>query len=236
MDSNPTFDSGLLRLAGIAGILVGLCILTFAIVGESFGIFFFDDVASGASIEPWIRNVQASPELSKFLMVLPILGFSCLLIVGIVLYRYIAESSWQKNLSLAGYAVGVPIAVGTFIAQLALMNEVLLLYGKTAAQGAYLETVGSLQLYSFYVINHFIGPFFVVVLGTTLLAWAALKSGRLPRWICYWLMTCGALLFVSFFSPVVPALGAAEMGAPLHMLGVLMLGLILLRRSQKREV
>jgi hypothetical protein len=231
MNQNPSFRKELLRMAGIAGILAGLFVLTFAIVADSNGVFFYNEVFEGVSVEPWIQNVKASPSLSKYIMALPLFGFSCILIVALVLFKYIQENSWQKNLSLAGYVVGVPLAVGVFVAQLSQMNEVLLLYGKAAEVNAQLELVASLQLYYFHLVNHLFGPLFVILLGTTMMAWAALKENVLPKWICYWLIACGVMIFISFFGFLVPALGVAGIGAPLHMLGFLMLGVILLRWS-----
>ncbi len=218
-------------MAGISGILVGLFILTFALVAGSNGIFFYNEVFEGASVEPWVQNVQASPLLSKFIMILPVFGFSCILILAVALFKYVQENSWQKNLSLAGYVIGVPLTVGVFIAQLSLMNEVLLISGKSTDVSAQLQLVASVQLYFFHAVNHLFGPFFVIVLGTPMMAWAALKESVLPQWICYWLITCGVMVFISFFGFMIPALGVAGIGAPLHMLGLLMLGVLLLRRS-----
>jgi len=231
MNQNPSLNKNVLRLSGIAGILAGLFILTFAIVADSNGIFFYNDVFQGASVEPWIQNVKASSSLSKFIMSLPVLGFSCILIVGIVMFKHFRENRWQKNLFLAGYVIGVPLVVGAFIAQLSLMNEVLLHYGKSVEMNTQLQLFASLQLYYFHVVNHLFGPFFVIVLGTTMMAWAALKEYVLPKWICYWLITCGVMIFISFFGFLVPVLSVAGIGAPLHMLGFLMLGVILLRQS-----
>lgn len=221
----------LLLMGGIAGILAGLIILTFAIVADSSGIFFYNEIFEGASSEPWMQNVQASASLSKFIMIMPAIGFSCILIVAFVLFKYIEENSWQKILSLAGYIIGVPMAVAMFVAQLSTMHKVLLFYGKSSEVTAQLQLVTSLQLYHFHVVNHFFGPFFVIVLGTTMMAWAALEEGALPKWICYWFIACGIMIFISFFGPLIPVLGVAGIGAPLHMLGFLMLGVILLRRS-----
>lgn len=231
MNQNPSLNRNLLRLSGIAGILAGLFILTFAILADSNGIFSYNNVFEGASVEPWIQNVQASPSLSKFIMSLPVFGFSCILIVAIFMYKHLQDYSWQKNLFFAGYVIGVPLVVSVFIAQLSLMNEVLLLYGKTAEMNTQLQLFASLQLYYFHAVNHLFGPFFVIVLGTTMMAWAALKENVLPKWICYWLIACGAMIFISFFGFLVPVLSVAGIGAPLHILGFLMLGVILLHQG-----
>lgn len=236
MSTTPPLSRSLLRMAGIAGILVGVFILTFAVVAGSHKIFFFDQIFEGGSVEPWIDSVMASPSLSRFIMVLPMLGFSCMFLVAIVLYQYIPENSWQKNLAIVGYAIGVPVVVGMFMVHLSLMNEILLLYGKSPATDGQLQIVTAVRLHFFSVTNHILGPFFVIVIGTSMMAWAAQKAGALPRWICIWLMTCGALLVVSFVGFWVPALRLASFGAPLHMVGFVMLGVTLLRRSTDRSI
>jgi hypothetical protein len=231
MSQAPSFDKGQLRMAGIAGILGGILILLFAVVGESHGVFFYDAVFDGASVEPWMRNVVAGGSLSKGIMALPALGFACQFIVIGVLRRYIAEDSWQKTLAVTGYSIGVPVAVAAFLLQLSLMNQVLLVHANRPALSPALELVASLHLHYFHVVNHFVGPFFIMILGTAMIAWAARRSGVLPGWICGWLIGCGVMLFISLFSPLVPALGALGLFAPLHMLGFVVLGVILLRRS-----
>ena len=231
MKSSVSFDRGLLRMGGISSMLGGIFILTFAVVAQSKGILFYNEIFDSASVEPWVRNMQASPLLSKVLMVLPVLGFACMLVTASVLYQYIEEPSWQKNLALVGYGIGAPLVVATFIAHLSLIHEVLLLSGSSGVVDPQLAMVVSVRLYWFHVVNHFFGPFFVIVLGTTMMAWAALKGRALPKWICIWLMLCGLLLLLSFFGFLVPPLGVAGLGAPLHMLGLVALGVILLRRS-----
>ncbi len=224
----------MLLTAGIAGILVGVFILTFAVVADGNNIFLFDDVFSGASVEPWIQNVLASPNLSKFIMLLPVAGFSCMFVVAIVLYQYIPENSWQKNLSLAGYAIGVPVAVVVFMSQLSLMNEILLLYGKSPAMDVQLQALSSVRLHFFNLSNLIIAPVFIIICGTGMMAWAALKADALPKWICIWWMVCTVLVFISFGGLWFPVLRIAGLGAPLHMLGFLMAGVILLKRSFAR--
>lgn len=221
-------------MAGIAGILVGAFILTFAVVASSHKLFLFYDVFEGGSVEPWIESVLASPSLSRFIMVLPMLGFSCMFIVAIVLYQYIAENSWQKNLSLVGYAIGIPVVVGMFMAHLSLMNQVLVLYGGSQATDAQLQSIIAVRLHFFGLTNIILAPFFVIIVGTPMMAWAALKAGALPRWLCIWLMTCGALVLISFAGFWIPVLQIASLGAPLHMLGIVMVGVTLLRRSLAR--
>jgi hypothetical protein len=206
MSPDASFDKGLLRMAGIAGVLGGLLILLFAIVADSNGVFFYNAVFTGASVDPWMQNVLASPRLSRAIMALPALGFSCMFVVIGVLYRYIRPDSWQKTLAVIGYAIGVPVAVVTFMLQLSLMNQVLLVHANRPELAASLDLIAGLQLHFFHVVNHFVGPFFIIVVGTMMMAWAGLRSGDLPRWICGWLILCGAMVFISFLAPLVPVL------------------------------
>ena len=190
MSQTEKFDRGLLRMGGIAAILAGSLILFAFVVAESNGVMFFSSVYEGGSAEPWMKMVLASPSLSQGIMVLPALGFSCMLLVMGVMRQVIEEGSWQKTLATAGYGIGVPVAVIAFTLQLSLMNEVLLVGARRPELSSSLELVASVFLYAFHVVNHYVGPFLIIVMGTGMMAWAALRSAVLPRWLCIWLMTC----------------------------------------------
>lgn len=229
MAQNQSLNRGLVRLAGISALLAGACILVFAIVAESKGIFFIDGVYQGASIDPWLQNVLAHPGLSRIIMVLPIIGFSSMFVLMRALQKVIAQDSWQKTLALSGYSIGVPVVVLGFVMQLSLMN-LMLVHGTRLDVMPTMKIVATLQLLAFHVINDFIGPLFVIVLGTAMLAWAALKANALPRWICLWLMTCCVMVSLSFLAPLIPAIAILGLFAPLHMVGLVLLGVNLLRR------
>lgn len=230
---NDTFPVSLLRLGGIAGILVGIIIVIFAGMADSNQIFFFHGIYTGDSVDPWIQSVKASPGLSKVIMSLPVAGFSCFLIIGVVLYQYIQENSWQKNLSIVGYMIGVPVTIVMWIIQLSLMNHVLLMHGQSPEVSNAVAVQVSFVLYFFNIINEIFGPFFIIVLGSGMMAWAALKAGVLPKWLCYWGIICSGLMILSFFWVINPAFRALGSVAPLHMIWCLVVGVFLLRRAGK---
>jgi hypothetical protein len=232
---NTIFSSSLLWMAGIAAILAGVFIISFAVIGTSNKLFFYFEVLEGGSVVPWIQNVQASPSVARFIMALPVLGFSCFLLVAIVLYQYIQETSWQKNLSMAAYLIGVPVTILMWTLQLSLMNYVLLNYGKSPEMNVQVEGLASYILYFFHAINEVFGPLFIIVLGTAMMAWAALKAGVLPKWLCYWAMACGVLLLLSFISVINPAFRILSFAAPLHMLWFIVLGIVLWRRATAKN-
>ena len=219
-------------MAGIASLLSGAFVLSFAILADSNGLLFDTGVYEGTSARNWMQAVVAAPNLSKVLMVLPALGFSCMLLLVHALRHCIQQESWQLTLAFAGYSIGVPVAVVAFTVQLTLMNEVLLIHAHSPESLSALESTAEVLQLLFHVINRFVGPFFVIVLGTAMMAWAALRASFLPRWVCRWLMTCGLMVFASLWSPLLPALGILGIFAPLHMLGLIVLGLVLLRSSR----
>lgn len=231
MDST-NLPPSLLRYGGFSAILVAPIIIAFAGLGDTNGILFFDQVFSGDSVEPWIRNVLAAPELSKVIMLLPLVGFCCFLVTGKVLFQSIPQNSWQKNLGLIGYTVGVPMTAVMWILQLSLMNHVLLHYGKTPELDQNLQAQVSLVLYFFNIVNSVFGPLFIIVLGSGMMAWAALKAGFLPKWLCYWGMLCAGMLVVSFFGFISPGLFALGIFAPLHMIWLSVLGVFLWRKAK----
>jgi hypothetical protein len=230
--TNAHFPAPLLRLAGIAGILAGLFVISFAVIADSNNLFFFIDVYSGGSVEPWIQSVKSSPILSKFMMALPVIGFSCFLIVGVVLFQYIQENSWQKNLGIVGYSIGVPLTLTMWIIQLSLMNHVLLSHGHSPETDLQISSQVSLILYFFHIINEIFGPLFCIVLGSGMMAWAALKAKIFPKWFCYIGMSIALLMAISFLSVVNPAIRVLSTVAPLHMIWFIILGIYLLKSAK----
>ena len=223
--------SNLFTLGGIAGIFAGLFIITFAIISESKGILFVQETLSGGSIENWLKNIIANTSTAKFLIILPILGFSSMLVFGIALYQITPEMSWQKNLSIVGYIIGVPVVVSAFVAHLSLINELILLSAQPPELGPKIELYTTFAFHHWMVINDFIGPFFIIIIGHTFIAWAAYKSTILPKWMMFWALCNASLLLLSFLNPIFPVLGFAGFGAPLSMLWLIVLGVILLRRT-----
>ncbi len=221
-----------LRLAGICGILAGLFVVAFAGIADSHKILFMPEIYSGGSSLPWIHNVLSSPALSRIAMILPLLGFSCFLVVGLIFYPFICQYSWQKNLGLAGYLIGVPFTSVLWISQLSLMNFVLLYFGKSPEMDLQIQAIATYVFFFFQISNDVFGPLFIIVIGTGMMAWAALKAGALPKWMCYWPMICGVLMLISFLSFLNPVLGILGFAAPAHMIWFIVLGVYLLRRSK----
>ncbi|MEZ5038614.1 MAG: DUF4386 family protein [Saprospiraceae bacterium] len=224
--------SSLFTLGGIAGIFAGLLILAFAIISESKGVLFVQEALSGGSIENWLKNIIANSSAAKFLIILPILGFSSMLVLGITLHQITPEISWQKNLSIAGYMIGVPVVVSAFVAHLSLINELIQLSAQSSELGSNLELYATFAFHRWMVINDFVGPFFIIIIGHTLIAWAAYKSTILPKWMMFWAVFNGSLLLLSFLYPIFPVLVFGGIGGPLSMLWLIVLGVILLRKTK----
>lgn len=232
MESNQIKNSGLFRLGGISGICSGLFILTFAIISESKGILFITDALSEGAIAAWIQNVISNPVLAKFIMILPILGFSSMLVLGYVSYQLIADNSWQKNLSLIGYIIGVPVVVSACVAHLSLMNQLIQLSIQASEMSYQLEIYTAFAFHRWMVINDYIGPFFIIIIGHSLMAWPAHKSKILPKWMAYWALFNGSILLLSFLNPIFPILLIFGLGGPLSMLWLIVFGVILLRKTK----
>lgn len=221
-----------LRFAGICGILAGIFVITFAAVAESNGLLFSREVYTGGSMIPWIQNVVAVAGLSKIIMVLPILGFSCFLMVGLVLFQNIKDDGWQKYLGLAGYLIGVPFAIGMWVTQLSIMNYVLLNYGISPELDFQVESLASYAFFFFQVSNDVFGPLFIIVLGSGMISWAALKEGSMPKWLCFWGIGCGVFMLFSFLALINPLFGILSFAAPLHMIWFIVVGVNLMSRAK----
>lgn len=231
MESNQIKNSGLYRLGGISGICSGLFILTFAIMSESKGILFITDALSIGAIAAWMQKVISNQVLAKFIMILPILGFSSMLVIGFVTFRLIAENSWQKLLSLIGYIIGVPVVVSACVAHLSLMNQFIQLSIQSSEMSYQLEVYTAFAFHRWMIINDYIGPFFIIIIGHSFMAWAALKAKLLPKWMAYWAWFNGSILLLSFLNPIFPILLICGIGGPLSMLWLIVFGVILLRKT-----
>lgn len=222
-----------LRLAGISAILAGIIIICFALISDSHGLFFFYDIYTGGSVEPWIGNVRSNPELSRIIMALPVLGFSCFLITGLVLFQLLPVTIWQKNLSIAGYGIGVPISILMWIIQLSLMNHVMLTYGQPTASDAQMNSLTSFVLFFFHIMNDVFGPLFIIVSGSGMLAWSALRAELLPKWFCYAGMLIAIIMILSFLAVSIPEFRVLSFIAPVHMIWYIGLGVYLLKLAKK---
>ncbi|MBZ0326478.1 MAG: hypothetical protein K8F54_02650 [Altibacter sp.] len=227
MESVYPSRKGTIRMSGFAAIFAGLCILTFAITSELKGILFIHDALNGGSILSWMENVRASPELSRCIAILPILGFSSMLLVGISLNRLSTPSCWQKNISLAGYLIGVPVVVAAIVHHLSLMNHIILT-SNSAAENT-LELYSALSVYQWEVINNFIGPFFVIIVGHSFMAFVLKHENLIPKWLYYWAILNGCLLFLCFFGVFLPFLKILSLAAPSSMIWLVVLGFVLLK-------
>jgi len=223
----------LLRLGGIAGICAGLSILSFALIDGLIGGLFAREVLRGESADAWLERIQAHPELARLGITLPFLGFSLMLVVALVLWDLIPEKPWPKVLAMAGYLVGVPLAVGTFVSAMSMVfisldNPAL----QVADSAALLKANLALGLHRFMIVNYFAGPLFIVVVGNTFISLAALSSRSLPTWLCRWGMLNGALMFIGLFDYFWPVLTIAQIGGPLTMLWFVATGITLLRMAK----
>jgi hypothetical protein len=231
MNDNSTTQLNLNRLGGIAGLCVTFFIITFAATSESFGFLFVPEVLSGGSIDHWLANLQANPHLVRLIMLFPILGFSAMLVVGLVLYQSISENSWQKNLAMAAYAIGIPVIVSAFASHGSMINQLLHLPEQYPGMEQEILLHATFGMDHFMLINFAIGPFFAILTANTLMAWAALRSQFLPKWVCYWAFGVAALEVLGIFSLMFPVLGFAQISGPLTMIWFGIVGVILLRRK-----
>lgn len=227
--TSPASRRGLFNLAGIAGLLVAPCILTFAFVGEATGLSFFFGVLSGESIEPWVEAVRASDSAWRIVMVGIASGFASMLVSAIAILRLLPRERWQKYVSLAGYAAGIPVAISACAAQASLMFQLRLSSEPVPAALLEMAEVGMLQ---FLLVSKFYGPVLVVVLGSGGLSWCLFRDGMVPRWVALLGLACAVMAFLQLFSLMIPALAVFGLGAgPLHMLWFSILGgSLLLRR------
>lgn len=234
MEMTKTTGQRLQHLAGISGIVAGLSVISFAGISQSMGFLFTPEILSGGSIEPWMAAIKGNAPLARMLPVLPVMGFSAMLVVGLVLYQLTEEKSWQKNLALAGYLIGVPVVVSTFVSHLSLINQLITLSSSGLGLNDQVQVLAAFHLHHFMIINYAIGPLFIILLVNCSIAWAALKAGLLAQWLCYWAFFNGGLILLGIFSVFVPVLAFGQSGGPLTMLWFITTGIVLLRKQMAK--
>jgi hypothetical protein len=101
-----------------------------------------------------------------------------MLVVGVTLFRLVADRHWGAMLGIVGYLVGVPIAVSAFVSATSLVW--------TALDGPTTLAVAGVtaELHRFMLVNLAVGPFFIIVVGNTCMSLAAWRVAVLPRWLC----------------------------------------------------
>ncbi len=219
----------IMRLGGFAGIGVGLFVLSFAISGDSIGGLFAPEVLWGGSGNDWLQRVVANPGVARIAIALPVIGFSLMLVVALSLFRLIDHRNWAATLGLAGFLVGVPLAVMTFVSATALV------FGIThgAAVGG---DVLDAELRRYMLVNFAAGPFFMVVVGNSCMSLAAWRTGVLPSWLCCWGIINAIVMIFGILSVCWPAFGIGQLGGPLTMLWFVTTGVVLLVRSRRTDV
>jgi hypothetical protein len=220
-----------LRLAGCAGLGVGLFILPFAVSDGIVGLFAMD-VLRGASGDAWLERIGVYPTLARVAIALPIVGFALMLTFGLALYRLVASAHWAGTLGLMGYLVGAPLAVGTFVSATSIVWSVL--GSNTMDMPAQATPLITSELHRFMFVNMSVGPLFIIVVGHTSMALAAWRAAALPPWLCFWGLVNGAIMLVGTVAVWSPALEFFQLGGPLSMLWVMTVGAALLRKSAAR--
>lgn len=216
-----------MRLGALAGIGVGVFILPFAASDSIIGGLFAPEVLGGASGDAWLARISAHPGLARIAIALPIAGFALMLVVGVTLFRLVAERHWGGTLGIVGYLIGVPLAVAAFVSATSLVWSTTLGSPNTPAVAAGVTA----ELHRFMLVNFAVGPFFIIVVGNTCISIAAWHVEALPGWLCIWGVVNGAIMALGIVSIWLPVLEAAQVGGPLTMLWFMTTGIVLLKRA-----
>jgi hypothetical protein len=214
------------RLGGLAGVGVAVFILPFAASDTIIGGLFAPEVLRGASGEAWLARIDAHPWMARIAIALPIVGFALMPVVGVTLFRLVAERHWGATLAIAGHLIGAPLAVSAFVSATSLVWS--------AVPGGLVHSTPSIavataELHRFMLVNFAVGPFFIIVIGNTCMSIAAWRAEVLPRWLCTWGMINGAIMALGIGAVSWPALEPGQIGGPLTMLWFMTTGIVLLK-------
>ncbi len=206
-----------------------LFILSFATINVMIGGLFSPEVLAGEPIDPWIARIQAQPQIAQLGILASAVGFTFLFVFGFSLYRLVPKDDWRRTFAMSGYLLAAPAVVGAYpaMASLIKLTAAAPIGGFSEAMTAAVE----LQLMAFMQGNFGFGPGLIIICGHGGMAWAALRAGALPRWLCYWALINAALMTVGVLGLVWPALLVFQYTAPLSMLWMGTTGAYLLRSS-----
>ena len=224
MNNSESLQPGMLRLAGISAICVAVFVLPFPVIDGMIGGLFEPEVFYGGSIEPWIQRVSEHNGLARLGMILPMIGFSFMLFAGRALYKIIPGNSWQKQVAMMSYIIGVPLAVTAFATGFSLTT----LIGNAGYLSETFPQVAIFPLSYYMYINFVVGPFFIIVIANVFIGLAARKNPHFAQMdLLLANINCIIVLF-GIFSIIYPSLSFGQMGGPLTMLWFLCTGIYLL--------
>lgn len=237
---SPGMDRQSRIVGGVAGIGVGVFVLTFAVSNDLIGGLFSREALQGQSIDPWLERIAAHPVLAQVAIACPILGFTLMLVVARVVASALPESG-LRTVATSGYLVGVPLAVVNFTAVLGLVRNILLLGANDGGIPGDLQPdiragipeaaklLIGIDLSGFMLANIVVGPLLIGLVGNAMLCLAGLRSKVMPTWLCAWGIGAAALLLVASFEAVWPPLSVASIGGPFTMLWFVFVGIAILR-------
>lgn len=228
MFTDQPISPGLLRMGGIAGILVILFLPGVALQMNT-GWFPETHLQDGAMTE-WLTTVAAQRSLALLGVGFSILAILCFLPCSLILYRLLPQNHWLSTAGLASYILGSSLALTAFTFGFAFT---LALTDLAATGQAELSGLATLGMRGFLAADDLATT--LIGTGHLFMATLALHTGLLPRWLCWWGIASGLLVILVLLRFVLPVLAAAMIGYPLVILWFVLTGVVMLRKAARES-
>lgn len=229
MFTNDT-SPGLLRLGGIAGIIT-LIFIPAIILQMSTGWFPELDLEAG-TMDNWLHSITNSSAKTMWGIGLFVIAVLAFLPVGITLHSILPKNSWLRAAGLIAQLLGVTLALTAFLfgfgftwAMIDLVNTA------TDEETNHLVAIATMGMRGFLVSDDLATC--LIGVGNSLFSIAALRSGVLPKWLCWWSIIGGILVIVVLLRYSVPSFSFAMIGYPLVVLWFALTGVVLLKKAGK---
>lgn len=233
MLTEKPINSSLLRLGGIAGI-VAIIFLPGVALQMSAGWFPELDL-EGGTMNNWLSAVSTNSTMALLGVSFSIIAILSFLPLGLILHRMLPSDSWHNTAGFASYLLGTGLALATFTFGFGFTWAMIDSYNAAAGKASEsLVHVATLGMRGFLVADDLATS--LMGLGQLLFSLAALRSGSLPKWLCWWGVVGGMLVILVLLRYTLSVFNFAQIGYPVITLWFALTGINLLQKARQQKV
>lgn len=229
MNSNNNVSPALIRFGGISGI-VTIIFIPAIILQQTTGWFPDYDFQPG-TMEKWLENLSVNPSLSLAGIGLFIVAIIAFFGVALTLYRAHPKNDWFSTAALAAHILGITLALTAFLFAYGFTWGIADLLKAQSYESKDLIISATMGMRGFLASDDIATCLIGIGNGLAGLAW--LKTGKLPKWLCWWGVVAGALVTIVLLMYFIPVFAFAAIGYPLVVLWFFLTGIVLLRKTDK---
>lgn len=220
-----------MQLGGFSGIGAGV----FFFIGVILQItnnWFPEEALQSGEMVAWLKGVGENLPPMLVGVGFSIIGIFFFFSTGFSLNRLHPKGGWLTSAAFCGHVLGTTLAMCAFVFGFGFTWGL-----SNLANGAAEETLQSLSTVATMGMRGFLAGDDVATtliggVGNGLFSLAALRSGYLPKWLCWLGIITGILIFVVLLRYFVPALVALSFAYPMIMIWFICTGVILLKKAR----